>query len=110
MTEKTKTALFTNAQRHEVPDDMYLHIKHLHPANSSRSQRKGAPYMTIAKLVDKESKETMHFAIARCSRRDFPKRSTGYQVARGRVLAEWYRFIEDENNSEAETEAVGSLG
>jgi len=74
-----------------VPDHLRLQVVHLHPANSSRHQRKNSVYRTIARLFDKDTDELIREASSKCSDLDIPDRKRGYQVAVGRVLQPFNR-------------------
>jgi hypothetical protein len=67
-----------------LPEGYHLRIKHLHPGNSSRSQRHGHKYMTIAKIYDGPT--LVAKAKAQCSKQDHPSRALGREIAVGRVL------------------------
>jgi len=70
-----------------VPDDLKLHVFHLHPANSTRKQRDNSPYKTVARLICRSTEEVVAEASAKChSKLDFPNRRTGYNLAVRRVL------------------------
>lgn len=70
---------------HNVPKNMYLSITHLHQGNSSRNKRKGHPYVTIAKLFERNSNELVAVGKAYCSRKDNPSRMLGREIAVGRA-------------------------
>jgi hypothetical protein len=67
-----------------------LHVQHLHQGNSTKSQRKGHPYVTVATvrkyLSSSDDYDVVARATARCSRSDSPKREIGYSLAVGRVM------------------------
>lgn len=68
-----------------VPKNFDVHVTHLHSGNSTRRQRKGHEYMTIAKLVDPMGR-IVSMGVAQCSRKDSPSRKVGRSVAIGRAL------------------------
>lgn len=73
-----------------LPEGMKLHVKHLFPENSSRKQRHGSKYLTVAKVVKKDSQDNeviMSVGYAKCNRGDVPRRKMGYSIAVGRALA-----------------------
>jgi hypothetical protein len=63
----------------------HIQVVHLHPNNSTRRQRKGSKYLTLATAYDKYTK-AIAYAEARCCETDTPKRSIGYELAVGRVI------------------------
>ena len=100
-----------NQSHHIVPQGTYVQVVHLHPGNSSRSRRKGSKYMTIAKLIDAESKSLLLTSTAKCSSRDDARRHIGREVAVGRVLADWWYGVEHYEEEEGESDRTpGSLG
>jgi len=70
-----------------IPDDLKLHVFHLHRDNSTRKQRENSPYRTIARLICKSTEEVIAEASAKChSQLDQPNRKIGYELAVRRVL------------------------
>lgn len=65
-----------------------LRVVHLHSGNSTRKERHGHKYMTIAIISDKSTGEIFSKGVAQCSKMDPPRRSVGRQVAVGRALAD----------------------
>lgn len=79
-----------NFTEKEVPKNMRVIVKHLHEGNSTKDERKGHKYVTIARLFDKETGEFISESFAYCSKRDVPSRKVGRMVAIGRALKEYY--------------------
>jgi protein subunit release factor B len=73
------------AQR-PTPQGTFVRVTHLHEGNSSRIQRDGKKYRTIAKLVDKTSHNVIMQANAFCSNHDNPNRKLGRLIAVNRLL------------------------
>lgn len=80
----------------EVPNSMRVCVVHLHPGNSTESDRSTSDdngweyyhkYMTIAKLRDKKSNEVVSEGVSYCSGVDNPCRKIGRAVAVGRAVA-----------------------
>lgn len=69
-----------------LPPDLRVKVVHLHRGNSSRSERHGHCYRTIAKIIRRSNGMVVGLGEARCSHRDRPSRSTGRQVAVGRAM------------------------
>lgn len=72
-----------------LTNDIKLSVQHFHQGNSTRNQRHGHPYITVAQLVrrvDEDTVEVLAEAKAMCSRHDRPKREVGYSLAVGRVF------------------------
>lgn len=79
----------------QLPPNYALKVKHLHPGNSTRADRKGSKYRTLAfvvKYADDNSKKYTIVAMgdAMCGRRDQPVRKLGYLIAVGRALKYFY--------------------
>ena len=70
----------------ELPDGYRLRVNHLHQGNTSKNQRHGHSYITIARIFDAKNKEVAK-GQAFCSRRDTPRRSTGRALAVSRAIA-----------------------
>lgn len=73
-----------------IPPNVKLVVSHLHDGNSSRSDRRGHKYATIAKLYNRETGHFVAAGIAYCSKRDVPSRKTGRVVAIGRALKNFW--------------------
>lgn len=71
-----------------IAEDLLIRVVHLHPGNSSKRDRKGSKYMTIAKLIGGTKEEPVELArgYARCNEYDAPSRKVGREVAIGRAL------------------------
>lgn len=80
-------ALYTERS---IPEGLKLVVTHLHDGNSSKRDRRGRKYATIAKLFDRENGTMMACGIAYCSDRDTPSRKTGRKVAVGRALKNFW--------------------
>ena len=74
-------------QMYGIPDNLFLHIQHLHVGNSTLNQRLGREYVTVAHIVDEYDKVTTARAV--CSPRDMPSRKMGRDIAIGRV---WKKY------------------
>ncbi len=70
----------------KLPSQYRVKVVHLHRGNSSRQQRHGHCYRTIAKILRRSNGMVVGIGEARCSNRDKPCRSTGRQVAVGRAM------------------------
>ena len=70
----------------ELPDTMRIKVVHLHPGNSSKRQRKGCVYRTLAKILEKDSDRILGRGEARCNPLDTPSRRVGRDIAVGRAL------------------------
>lgn len=69
-----------------IDDNIFIRIKHLHPNNSSRRERKGAKYRTIAWALEKGTSNAVAWADAVCSKHDVPSRKRGRKIAVGRLI------------------------
>lgn len=69
-----------------IPEHYKVSVTHLHAGNSSRKQRKGHTYNTIARLIDKDTDRIVGFGESYCSRRETPSRKVGRSVAIGRAM------------------------
>lgn len=74
-------------QMYNIPDDLFIHIQHLHTGNSTDEQRSGHDYITVAHIVDTNDKVTSAKSI--CSPRDVPSRKRGRDIAIGRA---WKKY------------------
>lgn len=72
-----------------VPVECSLRVVHLHEGNSSKRQRRGASFLTIAKLIDHQG-EVVSIGYAQCRSTDVPNRRVGRHVAVGRALKNFY--------------------
>ena len=78
-----------------VPESLRVHIVYLHEGNSSRSKLKkigktNTTYVTLAKLISKDTDITLAEGMASCSPMENPRRATGRQVAIGRALHNYF--------------------
>jgi len=84
-----------------LPHGFRLRVSHLHAGNSSKRQRHGKDFRTIAEIVN-ESDEVFAGATAECSEKDSPRRQVGRQVAVGRALKNfWFQYDEELHHLEA---------
>ena len=63
----------------------HIQVIHLHPDNSTRRQRRGSRYLTIAIAYD-DAKNEIARAFSQCSHGDIPDKKMGYELAVGRVV------------------------
>ena len=70
-------------KEYNVPENIHIQLTHLHKGNSSRKQRKGKDYLTIAKFVHDDV--VVARAMALCSEKDAPSRKRGRDIAIGRA-------------------------
>lgn len=73
---------------HEVPEGMRVVVTHKHPGNSSLEERKGAKYLTSAKLM--RGKVVLSTGTSRCGKKDVPSRKRGREIALGRCLVKYH--------------------
>ena len=73
----------------ELPDNHRVVVRHLHEGNSSSKDRKGFPYMTIAKVYTKDG-TCLGEGKAMCARHDNPRRDVGRAIAVGRAMKDAY--------------------
>lgn len=84
-----------------IPDDLKVHIRHLHKGNSTDEERTRTydysdsevifmvhPYITQARLLKKD--EVVSRAEAACGQFDSPNRKIGRQIAIGRALKQYH--------------------
>lgn len=90
MTNRTNIKLVEN----NVPQELTVKVSHLHSGNSSRRQRRGSKYMTIAKLVGPTG-DVVAEGFAQCRSTDAPSRQVGRQVAIGRAYKEYLTEVAD---------------
>ena len=76
-----------------IPAHLKLVVKHLHPANSTKKQRRKKSYATIAWLYHRETKELVAEGHSYCSNVEPPSRKQGRMVAVGRALKEYYNPV-----------------
>lgn len=76
-----------------IPEHLKLVVKHLHPGNSTKRQRRKKEYATIAWLYHKETKELVAEGRSYCSKTEVPNRKQGRFVAVGRALKEYYNPV-----------------
>ena len=69
----------------------HIQVIHLHPENSSRRQRRGSKYFTIAIAYD-DAKNEIARAFSQCSAEDIPDKKMGYELAVGRVVKKIQRM------------------
>ena len=70
-----------------LPSDVDVHVMHLHKGNSSRRERKGHDYRTLAMLMNKEHTAILGFGESRHGHHDgAPCRAVGRAVAIGRAM------------------------
>ena len=75
-----------------LPPEVRVHVVHLHKGNSSRSQRRGKEFVSIARLYGKNN-ELLGQGKAMCSVHDNPTRRVGRQVAVGRAMSNMYKQL-----------------
>ena len=78
-----------------IPQELSVRVTHLHSGNSNRRQRRGAKYLTIAKLVGPTG-DVVAEGIAQCRDTDVPNRQTGRAVAVGRAYKEYLTEVADQ--------------
>ena len=61
-----------------------LHVKHLHPANSTRKERHGSKYLTVCKVITPAGVELTK-TFSQCSKIDVPSRKKGFRIATDRA-------------------------
>jgi hypothetical protein len=71
----------------DIPEEHSLKLKHLHPGNSTRKDRHGGKYRTIARLIHETTGTVVAQDDAVCGHKDVPSREMGRRIAIGRVLA-----------------------
>lgn len=71
-----------------IPEELQVHVVHLHEGNSTRRQRKGRKYATLAKLIGPTG-DVVSEGVAYCSTNDSPRRDIGRQVAVGRAYKQY---------------------
>ena len=71
-----------------LPKHVKVVLKHFHKGNSSRSARKGHPYMTLCQLYDRSTHLLIGHGESHCSNKDLPNRRIGRHVAIGRAMKE----------------------
>jgi len=69
----------------------HIQVVHLHPDNSTRRQRRGSEYLTIAKVYD-DLGTVIATAVSKCSPEDKPSRQVGYELAVGRVVKQLHQI------------------
>jgi hypothetical protein len=73
-----------------------IKIRHYTPKNSSKSERKGKQWMTVAELwsLDENGRylECIRHACSYCSDKDQPSRAVGRAVALGRLKKQTLNF------------------
>lgn len=72
-----------------LPNNWKLVLRHFHPANSSRRDRKNSQYLTVLELLDEDG-QVVHVTDARCSKYDTPVRKRGMEIATHR-MSKWMR-------------------
>jgi hypothetical protein len=86
-----------------VPEGCRVKVFHLTPKNSSRRQRKGNQWVTIATVVNGED-QVLAKGIAQCKRGDTPNRKIGRDIAVGKAIKAYY---EPKIDTEALFDPVG---
>ena len=76
----------TKYTEQNIPENLRLQVVHLHAGNSSRKARHGYPYVTLAKLISRDTERVVSSAKAICSRIENPSRKIGRAIAIGRAL------------------------
>jgi len=73
----------------QLPESVRLHVVHLRPTGKHpipKRQMKGKKWITIAKIIDKETNVVLSEGKAYCSKRDVPSRRLGRRIAVGRAM------------------------
>lgn len=70
-------------------DGMRLKLVHLHEGNSSKRQRHGRKFVTVALIIDDRGFVEAE-GYAECSKQDNPRRKIGREIAIGRALKSYY--------------------
>jgi hypothetical protein len=73
-----------------LPETVRLYVTHLHAGNSTGEQRRGREYLTIARVVDRETNEVLTYAEATCNPHDSPNRKRGYHIATERAKKQFF--------------------
>mgnify|MGYP000164866529 CR=1 FL=1 len=68
-----------------LPATVRLQVSHIHDGNSTYEERGFCEYLTLAKVLDRETNEVLATAEARCNPNDSPNRKRGYLIATERV-------------------------
>lgn len=69
----------------KLSNGMKVKLTHLHCGNSSRNQRHGHPYLTIAEIITEDG-NSIGRGKSMCSRQDVPNRARGRDIAIGRAI------------------------
>lgn len=98
----------------KLPPNLRIVVRHFHPNNSIPSQRYYydhrtndvvvSDYLTTARIVDRDTGDTLFTASAVCGINDQPSRKRGYQIAVGRVISKYWRSVGAESDDYRITE------
>lgn len=88
----TKQAI--KCKENQLPGELRVHVIHLHEGNSTRRQRKGRKYATLASIIGPTG-DVVGVGEAYCSNNDSPRRDIGRQVAVGRAIKSYYSEVAD---------------
>ena len=80
-----------------LPNTLKAHVTHLHSGNSSKRQRHGKAYRTIAKLIDIKTQNIVSVGEALCNEHDVPSRKLGRQIAVGRAFKDYLEVLSKED-------------
>ena len=69
-----------------LPTHLQLRVNHFHSGNSSNKKRHGKPYITVARIIDKETQIIVAKGKAMCSKTEAPSRKLGRTIAVNRAL------------------------
>ena len=74
-------------QMYNIPENLFIHVQHLHNGNTTSKQRSGHEYVTVVHIVDENDKVTTAKSV--CSPNDTPNRKRGRDIAIGRA---WKKY------------------
>lgn len=85
-----------------VPEELAVRVVYLFPSRPGVSKNKlkklgrtNTSYVTLCRLLDKDTKEVLAEGRAACSAEDKPNRKIGRAIAVGRALANYIEEQED---------------
>ena len=82
------------AETHALPETVRFYVSHLHSGNSTDEQRRGCSYLTVARIVDRETGEVITSAEATCNPHDAPNRKRGYHIATERAKKKFFSLTQ----------------
>lgn len=72
-----------------LPNGFKLKRRHLHSKNSKKKERRGHPYVTITRIIDRKG-NVVSEGRAVCSRQDQPSKIIGRALADSRAIQAMY--------------------